>query len=242
MRVLAVVLALGIAASSAPSAQTPASPSQAKPPAPTPRPQGQTPAAAQQPAPTPQLAPPFQDGFKYGYIKFQVVAQLSQAGKRATADIAAMQEMKQREIGDKEKLLQDQRQKLQTQGPVMSEVARLSLQGDIERLERELSRMGEDAQKDLERLQEQLQRAFMNQLTPVIERIAKEKKLDMIFNAQDSGLVWAQPGMDLTTDVIMALDGPGAVKPAAGAGSPPPAAAVTPPPAAPPVPAAPAGK
>jgi hypothetical protein len=53
----------------------------------------------------------------------------------------------------------------------------------------------------------------------------------MVFNATESGLVWADAGMDLTADIIKALD----------ASSPAPAAAA-PPATAKPAPAAPAAK
>ncbi len=64
----------------------------------------------------------------------------------------------------------------------------------------------------------------MVKLNPVIDRVAKAKGVDLVFNAAESGLVWAAPGMDLTLEVITSLDGPGAAaKPAAGAPATPPA-------------------
>jgi hypothetical protein len=53
-------------------------------------------------------------------------------------------------------------------------------------------------------------------LTPVIDQVAKQKQVHFVFNAQESGLVWADPAMDLTAEVIQALDA-GAAKPAATA-------------------------
>jgi Skp family chaperone for outer membrane proteins len=47
--------------------------------------------------------------------------------------------------------------------------------------------------------------------------VRKEKGLHFVFNAQESGLVAADPGLDITADVIKKLD---SVKPAAGAKPP----------------------
>jgi hypothetical protein len=101
-------------------------------------------------------------------------------------------------------------------------------------MEVDIQRNVEDAENDVKRLTGQLQKNFMDKLQPIIAQLAKEKKLDLIFNAAESGLVWAAPGMDLTTDIIRALDAGSTAKPAAAS---PPAAA---PPAAPaPAPVAP---
>jgi hypothetical protein len=62
----------------------------------------------------------------------------------------------------------------------------------------------------------------------VINRIAQEKQVHMIFNVVDSGLVWATPGMDLTAEVIAAFDTGATAKPAASGGAPPPPTAPAP--------------
>ncbi|HEX5108941.1 MAG TPA: OmpH family outer membrane protein [Vicinamibacterales bacterium] len=248
MRVFAVVLALGVLTAAArplaqapapppaPGTQKPAAPGTQKPATPTPRPQTQTPAPPAQPAEV-KLPPPFQDGFKYGYINIQTVASQSADGKKATAEINALQQKLQTQIMDKQKALQDAQQKLEGSGSLLNDSAKQSLQLEIERNQRDLQRMAEDAQQEVERLTQRLQQEFMIKLNPVIDRIAKEKKVDMIFNAGESGLVWAAPGMEMTTDIIRALDGGGA-KPAAAA--PAPAAPAAPAPA--PTEAAPPGK
>jgi len=244
MRVFAVVLALGVlpaAATSlaqvptpAPGTQKPVAPSTQKPTTPAPRPQGQTPATPPQPAEV-KLPPPFQDGFKYGYINIQTVASQSADGRKATAEINTLQQKLQTQITDKQKALQDTQQKLESSSSLLNDQARAALQADAERQQRDLQRMAEDAQGEVERLTQRLQQEFMIKLNPIIDRIAKEKKVDMIFNAAESGLVWAAPGMEMTTDIIRALDGAGA-KPAAAApapAAPAPAATPTPAPAEP---------
>ena len=49
------------------------------------------------------------------------------------------------------------------------------------------------------------------------EQIAKQKGVHFVFNAQQSGLIWAEPGMDLTAEVIQAFDMPAAAAPAPAA-------------------------
>ena len=52
-----------------------------------------------------------------------------------------------------------------------------------------------------------MQNDFVKKLSPIVEQIAVEKGLHLVFNASESGIAWAAPGLDLTADVIKKLDG-----------------------------------
>jgi outer membrane protein len=205
MKVFAVALALSLTLMTAPSfaqaqAPAPAAPrpaGQAAPPAP------QAPATAAPPAP---VRPPFQAGLKYAYVNVQEIAALSNEGKGFNTKVQALQEQKIKEIQDKNKALVAAQQKLEQGGGVLNDTARLALQADIERQQKDIQRATEDAQQEVTALTQQLQAEFERRLTPVIDRVAKEKGVHFIFDAQQGGLVWADPTMDLTPDVIRAYD------------------------------------
>jgi outer membrane protein len=240
MKVFAVALALCVILASAPSyAQAPAGPQ------PAPAAQGQKPAlpppATQKPAapaPGPATAqsapaplpprPPFQAGLKYAYINVQEIAATSNEGKGFNAKVQALQEQKVKEIQDRNKALVAAQEKLEKGASVMNETARVQLQADIERQQRDIQRLTEDAQQEITALTQQLQGEFERRLTPVVDRVAKEKGVHFIFSAQESGLVWADPTMDLTQDVIKAFDAQVTAKPAASAPAPSPSVPVKP--------------
>lgn len=196
MKAFAVAVALGLvlAASSA-HAQDPAPPDPVV-----------APSAPQSP---PEGAPRFQEGLRYAFIDVQRIANESSAGQAATGKIKALQDEKVRELQDRQKALQSDQERLDTTGSVMSDQARVQLQREIERKQLDLQRFSEDAQDDVTALTQQLQMEFEQQLHPVIDRIAREKQLHMIFNVFDSGLIWAEPGMDLTAEVIQGLNSAG---------------------------------
>jgi Skp family chaperone for outer membrane proteins len=190
-------------------AQTPAPARPTQPAtAPAQPPQGAAPAV---PAPAPQPPVPFPQGAKVGFVNLQAIAQLSSDGKAAAAKVNALAQKKQTEAADKAKLLQSNQQKLETSGTVMSDAARAQLQKDIERQTLEGQRFEQDAQAELNELQQQLQQEFQTKLMPVLEAISKEKGLQVLFSAGDSGVIWAEPGIDLTLEAVKRLD----TKPAA---------------------------
>jgi len=239
MRLLAVAVGVGTLltpswtfaqAAPAPRPAAPQGPAAPRPAAP------QAPAAPRQAAPTPPAVPPatFQAGMKYAYIRLDVIAAASADGRLAGEKVKALNDQKVRELNDRNKALQAAQQKLEQGGGVLNDAARGQLQAEVERQQRDLQRFTEDAQQDVQALQQQLQAEFQRKLDPVIDKVAKEKQVHMVFSVSDSGLVWADPGMDLTGDIVRALDATG--------GKPAPAAAAPTSAPAPAAPAAPAAK
>jgi Skp family chaperone for outer membrane proteins len=80
------------------------------------------------------------------------------------------------------------------------------LQKEIDRQQREGERLEQDAQQELTELQQEVQQEFQKKLIPIVDAIAKEKDLQMVFSIGDAGLVWAEPGLDLTMEVVKRLD------------------------------------
>jgi outer membrane protein len=197
---IAASLALSVfALSAAPVfAQTPAAPAK---PAATPAPQ--TPA----PAPPPVAPPaPFPAGAKIAFFNPQAVFQASADGRAAVARVNALIQKKQTENADKAKLLQGNQQKLQTSGSVMNEAARVQLEKEIEKQTKDAERFQQDAQAEINELQQEVQNDFVKKLSPIVEQLATEKGLHLVFNASESGIAWATPGLDLTGEVIKKLD------------------------------------
>lgn len=205
MRVFAVALTLGVVLlAGAAHAQAPA-PGTQKPAAPA------APAAPLVQAPAP---PPFQDGLKYAYVNLAVVAANSNEGKAAADRVKAFQDSKVAELNAKNKALQGAQAKLEQGGSVMSDAARAQLQAEIERQQRDFQRSQEDAQQDSQAFGQQVQEDFNRKLNPIVDRVARQKQVHFVFSAGDSGLIWADPSMDLTADVVREFNAASTAKPA----------------------------
>jgi outer membrane protein len=222
MRVFLGAAALSVMLSAAPTFAA-----QAAPAAPAP-------AAAQAPAPPVQR--PFPTGTKYAFVNIQRIAAESAAGKTLAGKVQALNQQKVNELNEKNKALQASQQKLEAGASVLSATAAAQLQKEIERQQIDIQRFTEDAQQEVTTLQTQLQDEFQVRLTPIIQDVANERGLHLLFSVVDSGLVWADPALDITSEVILKFDAAGggtAPKPAAAAPKPAPPAAA-PKPAAPP--------
>ena len=194
---ISTVLAAGPAWAQAPAAQNP--PAQTPP--------AQPPATAAPAAQPPAAQPPrpFPEGAKIAYVNLNAVAQNAAEGKAATAKIQDFIKRKNAEIQEKQKALQGLQAKLQQGASVMSDQARAQLEKDITRQNRELQSAQEDAQLEQQTLTQDLQNEFQQKLAPIIDQIATEKGLHMVFSG-DGGPIWANPGLDLSPEVIKRLD------------------------------------
>jgi outer membrane protein len=197
----------------------------------------QTPSAPTQPSPAAQPPRPFPEGSKFAVVNIQRVASESTEGKASTAKVQALHQQKSSQLAEMNKKLQADQQKLQQQQSVMNEQSRGQLERDIERQQKEVQRFSQDAQEDVQNLQGDLQEAFQRKLLPIIQQVVQERGLQILFSAADAGIVWAEPGLDLTNDVIKRFDAaPGTATAPATSTAPAPATPAAPAPPAKPQP------
>ncbi len=199
---MALVLAgaLTFAQTQTPPAQPPPKPTAPAQPAPKP-------GAPAQPAPAPAPAPrPFPEGAKMAFVVLQRIVNESAEGKAASAQIQALQQKRANELTEKNKQLQGLQQKLEKEASVMSTSAQADLQKQAEKIQVDIQRGTQDAQQEIQDLQNQLQQQFQQKIDPILAQVGQEKGLHFIFNGPDSGLVWADLGLDISAEVIKRLD------------------------------------
>lgn len=206
MSVLLVATA-GYAQGTAPQQQKPAPPPTQQPPA--------TPPAATTPPPAPAPRPPapFPEGAKFAFIDIQAIASNSAEGKAATAKLDELRKKKNTELVGKSNSLKAMQDKLQAGGTVLNDAARSQLEKDIEKTQRDLQFAQQDAQTEVQDLTNQLQGDFQEKLNPIIEQLRLDKGLLIIFSIRDSGIVAAEPGLDLSSEVIKRFDAAGKTPP-----------------------------
>jgi len=212
MRVLKTIIvttAITVLAGTAGYAQGTAPPQQQKPsPAPTTAQPPATPptTAPAAPAPAPRPPAPFPEGSKFAFIDIQAIASNSTEGKAATAKLDELRKKKNSELLAKNNALKAMQDKLQAGGTVLNDSARAQLEKDIEKTQRDLQFAQQDAQTEVQDMTNQLQGDFQDKLNPIIEQLRVDKGLLMIFSIRDSGVVAADPGLDLSAEVIKRFD------------------------------------
>lgn len=188
-----------------------ASAQQTTPPPTTPPPAGQTPPllpkppGMQTPAPTP-VAVPFPADSKIAFVNMQALLSESKLGKTGLAQMKVLTDKQQADLNDKNKAIQTLQQKIQTQSAVVTPETRSQWNSDLEKAQRDLQYSQNEAQAQVEELNQRLLSDFQEKVLPVIEVLAKEKGLYAIFGAAESGAAYVHPGVDLTLELVKRLD------------------------------------
>jgi Skp family chaperone for outer membrane proteins len=198
---LGAVPTIALAQAKPPTTPPPATQKPPTPPPPAAQPPAAAPPPAAQPAPTPK---PFPEGAKIAFINVPRIASESAEGKASSSRVKALQERKLAELAAKNKQVETGQQRLNS-GALLSDEARAATQKEIDKLNVEIQRMQQDAEAELQELQQQLQVDFQRRLFPIIQQIALEKSLHMLLSTE-AGLVWAEPSLDLTPEIIRRFD------------------------------------
>jgi outer membrane protein len=182
---------------------------------------GTVPVAAQAPIPTttqkspPASAPPpraFPEGSKIAYIVPQRIIAESELGKTLAARINSLRGQKIAELNAKNKELEAAQQKV-AGGTLLSEDARASAQKSIDRIQLELQRAQQDAEAAIQELQQQINDELEKAITPLLEQVATARGIHVLMRADTGAVAWADPSLDLTSDVIKRLDAATSKKP-----------------------------
>lgn len=139
---------------------------------------------------------------KVGVIEVQRIVQESAVGKESLARIQKVQASKQEELVKRQNELRDMEKKIQDQGKSLSEDALEKLQKDYQSKALDLKRFQDDAQRELEDLQRKELGELEKRVLPVIEAVSKELGYALVFNKFQSGLLHAEPAVDITDAVI----------------------------------------
>jgi outer membrane protein len=140
----------------------------------------------------------------------------SQAVLAATAEVKKVQtdmEAKYKKRNDDFQRLQKELQTVQQQlslGDKLTQQAQSDLSVQATRKQRELQRLGEDLQADVDRERNEILTRTSQKLKQVIDKLAEEKGLDIVVDAADT--VFFKPTLDITKEATAAYDKANPVK------------------------------
>ena len=147
-----------------------------------------------------------QQPMKFGVVNSQEVLEKSQEGKRVTTQLEAKNKTLQEDLARIDDRIRDLETRLNTQRLTLSQEALTNLMADLEKQRTERTRFVEDSRRELNDLQMRLFQRLQLELRPIITEVGKEKNLDMIFDIGGSGIIYFNPVVDLTQEIIQKYD------------------------------------
>jgi Skp family chaperone for outer membrane proteins len=145
---------------------------------------------------------------RLAYVSPQRAFRESNDGKSAQARLASLQSETSREVDARNAKLKALQQELTQRSSVLAENARREREQAIDRFQIDLQRFVEDAQARFLGVRRDLEDAFLARFGPAVDSVARKRGLLFVLN-QDSGvLAWADPRLDITSDVITIVNQP----------------------------------
>ena len=141
---------------------------------------------------------------KVGIVNAQEIFQKTKRGAEISKKLENLQDQKTAEL----KRLQDEIQRLEkdVMSPALNEATREKKSLELQTKRTELQRKYEDAQRDFKLQSQKMLAELEKELLPLIENVGKTKGYSIIFDRQRSGIVYYDPSIDITNDVIIAID------------------------------------
>ena len=143
---------------------------------------------------------------RVGFVDLQRILAKSQAGVQAREqlekDKAGMQKQVDNQKGDLDKL----RDELEKKGQLLSVEARRDKQEQLERKVRDVRRLVDDLEKELQKKEQGLLAKVLRDVEGVVAKIGKERGYLMIVERRQGGLIYGAPEADVTEEIIKAFD------------------------------------
>ena len=135
-------------------------------------------------------------------IDIQRVVTDSDAGKEALGNLQKLQDSKIAQGRAIQENMDALREQLSKQRFTLTEVKVAELSKQIEDKGIEMQRFQDDAQRELDEARRTALGGLEERILPVIDEVGKERNMTLIFNKFQSGLVYADEGVDITDEVI----------------------------------------
>jgi outer membrane protein len=163
------------------------------------------PAAAQKAA-APAAAPAAAGPVRIAVIDTEKILLSSNAGKKAVADLKKLQEQREKELGARAQELKDLQSKINDGRLSLAQDKLADLSKQYEEKEISLRRAQDDATRELTKKRDEMLASIDDRVMPVINQVGKELGYTLIFRKFESGLIYADDGVDITNVVIQRID------------------------------------
>jgi len=158
------------------------------------------------------FAPVARADSKVAFVDLQRALNEVADGRQAKAKLKKEFDQRQKQLDERQDELKRMQADLQTKGDAMSEDARHKAQADMDQKLMDVSRLYAQLQKELTQKEHDATKGIFAKMSNLIRTIAETEGVTMVFEKTDSGLLYAQPSLDLTNELIRRYNASGGSK------------------------------
>ena len=145
-------------------------------------------------------------GSRIGYVDVQRVIVRSVAGVAAREQLEKDKVVMQKDVDNRKIEVDKLREEMEKKGLVLSAESRREKEETLQRKVRDLRRLAEDLEKELQKKEQQATQRILQELTGIIEKMGKERGFLLIVERRSGGVIYGDPEGDVTDEVIKLYD------------------------------------
>ena len=143
---------------------------------------------------------------KIGFVDVQKVLVRSVAGVAAREQLERDKAAMQKDVDTRRAEVEKLRDELEKKGLVLSADAKREKEEALQRKVRDLRRLVDDFQKELEKKEQGATGKILQELTGIIEQVGKERGYLMILEKRGASVIYGDVEADITEDIIKLYD------------------------------------
>lgn len=148
-------------------------------------------------------------GTKFVYINSQALLKATPGASKAQETWNKELQHYRSEVQDLASQVDSLEQAYQRQESMLSDAAKSRKQKEIQQKRQQLQQRTQELEQQAAQRQHELMQPILNKVRGVIEKIREERGYTMVFDAAGSGLLAADPSLDITNLVIQRLKAQG---------------------------------
>ncbi|MFY9972647.1 MAG: OmpH family outer membrane protein [Chromatiaceae bacterium] len=154
------------------------------------------------------LALPFAtlEAASLGYVDIQKVLEQSTLGKKVQEELRKEFEPRAQELGKTEAEIRQLQETLARDSALMSADQVKKKEAEIKQRIEAYQKAGGALQQEVAKVQQQKGREVMAPAQKAVDAVAKQNKLPMVVERSLTGILYLDPGLDITDDVIKHMD------------------------------------
>ncbi|HLF94749.1 MAG TPA: OmpH family outer membrane protein [Planctomycetota bacterium] len=145
-------------------------------------------------------------GTRIGYVDVQKVIVRSVAGVAAREQLEREKGTMQKDVDVRKIEVEKLRDELEKKGLLLSADSKREKEETFQRKVRDLRRLAEDLEKELQKKEQGLTQRILQELTTVIERLGKERGYLLIVERRSGGVIYGDAEADITDEIIKVYD------------------------------------
>ncbi|HKQ29912.1 MAG TPA: OmpH family outer membrane protein [Burkholderiales bacterium] len=143
---------------------------------------------------------------RVGVIDTRKILVESKSGQQSRAELEKMVKERREKLGKEEAAIKALHEKLEKDKLVLNDGQKAQKQKEIEDRVGALKKMSQDAQQEVGKRDSELSSKAGTLLKEIVDGIAKQEKLAMVIDKNQSGVLWVEEQVDITDKALKAYE------------------------------------